>query len=171
MNDLSVTIFRPADDYEFTSKAQLAAHYAAVKRRLSAMAWVPPVKLVQPAPVVKTPPMPACKPFRDILFISSDEKYQASLLSLLQAISYCGKMPINEIISPRRHNRQVFLRQVYFYMARMHTSQSYPLIGKFCGKRDHSTVHHGVGKVRENIDNFMPMITEVRRELNLVGAT
>jgi len=171
MNDLSVTIFRPADDYEFTSKAALAAHYAAVKRRLSARAWVPPVKVVPPPPIVKTPPMPACKPFRDILFIGSDEKYQASLLSLLQAISYCGKMPIREIISPRRHSRQVFLRHVYYYMARMHTSQSYPVIGKFCGQRDHTTVLSGVGTVRENIDHFMPMITEVRRELNLMGAT
>jgi len=64
-----------------------------------------------------------------------------------------------EFVSHRRRHYIVEARQVFYWLARKHTSFSLPQIGAFCGGRDHTTVLHGVNKIdadlaryRKNID-------------------
>ena len=64
----------------------------------------------------------------------------------------------NELVSPRRAVHLVAARQVFFWMARQYTTFSLPQIGAFCGKRDHSTVLHGVRKVDQQIDRYRTKI-------------
>ena len=178
MNDLSVTIFRPADDYEFTSKAALAAHYAAVKRRLSARAYVPPVKLVQPAPIpapmVEKPPVHIPRPWTSVckaILTLQDEQGPLTLEAILRAIAKVTDTPYIEIVSERRFTKVAKLRFTYFYLAREHTVKTFGTIGKACGNRDYTTALYGANLVKRNLLTYKPMIDLVRRELNLMGAT
>lgn len=63
-----------------------------------------------------------------------------------------------EFNSPRRSVHIVAARQVFYWLARRYTSHSLPQIGNFCGRKDHSTVLHGVNKVDEQIDLYRTKI-------------
>lgn len=64
----------------------------------------------------------------------------------------------SDLISPRRAVHLVAARQVFFWLARQYTTFSFPQIGAFCGKRDHSTVLHGVRKIEEQMDRYRTKI-------------
>lgn len=57
--------------------------------------------------------------------------------------------PLEEMVSERRDQFLVLPRQVAMYLTRKRTSLGTKTIGRFFGNRDHSTVIHGVNRVRE----------------------
>lgn len=63
-----------------------------------------------------------------------------------------------EFMSVRRSVNIVDARQVFYWLARTYTPFSLPQIGAFCGGRDHTTVHHGVRKIEEQIDRYRTKI-------------
>ena len=63
-----------------------------------------------------------------------------------------------ELKSARRNVHLVAARQVFFWLAKKYTGSSFPLIGAWCGGRDHTTVMHGIKKVDQRIDEYRTQI-------------
>lgn len=74
----------------------------------------------------------------------------------------CGVFEVSriELKSPRRAVNLVAARQVFFWLAKRYTGNSYPFIGSWCGGRDHSTVMHGFKKVDQRIDKYRSKIEQ-----------
>ena len=85
------------------------------------------------------------------------------------AFAVCGVYSIgkNEFTSPRRNPRIVEARQVFYWIAKRFTNFSFPQIGRFAGRRDHSTVMHGFRKVDERLDRYRTNIELVAFDLGI----
>lgn len=62
---------------------------------------------------------------------------------LKRCIAWRHGVRVCDLEGPGRSRIFVNARQEYFYRARTETDKSYYEIAKHCGKRDHSTAHHG----------------------------
>jgi chromosomal replication initiator protein len=56
-----------------------------------------------------------------------------------------------ELLSPSRAARVAWPRQVAMYLAREHTHETLPAIGRHFGGRDHSTVLHACKRAADRI--------------------
>jgi hypothetical protein len=84
---------------------------------------------------------------------------EPTLNSLLRAVSHETEIGFLDMISPRRARPIVRARMIYYALARRVTSKSLPAIGRMCGRRDHSTVLHGLGKVDRHASHFEPELS------------
>lgn len=69
------------------------------------------------------------------------------LRMILGVVARIYKVKTIDIKSKRRNVEFTLPRQVFCYLAREKTEQSYPYIGRFLGGRDHTTVLHAVRKI------------------------
>ncbi len=100
---------------------------------------------------------------RDILYVASEDRrtfldQRITLFRLLQAVSDATGISTKDIKGERRSTHLVEARHVFFWMARQYTAKSFPYIGRMCGNRDHSTVHHGANKVNDNLEKYRDLI-------------
>ena len=58
-----------------------------------------------------------------------------------------------DITSKKRNSEFVQPRQVVMYLCRKLTDTSYVNIGKLLGKKDHTTIIHGVNKIEDELKN------------------
>lgn len=72
------------------------------------------------------------------------------------ARAVCGVYSIGktDFMSHRRAPRIVEARQVFYWLAKRFTTFTFPQIGHWCAKRDHSTVIHGVRKIDQRFDRY-----------------
>lgn len=61
---------------------------------------------------------------------------------------HCG-VPAKEILGEKRRPDLVQARQIAMYLCRELLGHSYPVIGRMFGGKDHSTVMHGVKKIKQ----------------------
>lgn len=77
----------------------------------------------------------------------------------------CG-IPAREILGEKRRPDLVQARQLAMYLCRELLGHSYPVIGKLFGGKDHSTVMHGVKKIKQlqETDRLVhSMVTELTK--------
>ena len=60
-----------------------------------------------------------------------------------------------DITSKKRNSEFVQPRQVVMYLCRKLTDTSYVNIGKLLGKKDHTTIIHGVNKIEDELKNCL----------------
>ena len=83
--------------------------------------------------------------------ISPNAKREVTPDLIIQVVAdHYGITPA-DISSQRRNNEIAFPRQVAMYLCRYMTDVPLYTIGNFMGKRDHSTVKHGVDKIAKDI--------------------
>jgi hypothetical protein len=80
------------------------------------------------------------------------------------------KIPRVNLLSQRRYERFTRPRQVAMYLARELTVQSFPMIARALGGRDHTTVMHGARTIAAQLDHDADLITEVRALKQRLGA-
>lgn len=71
---------------------------------------------------------------------------------------------VEEITGQKRDKEIVVPRQVAMYLMREELHLSYPKIAREVGKKDHTTIMHGVEKIEKEIDNN----EQLRQEINLI---
>jgi chromosomal replication initiation ATPase DnaA len=71
-----------------------------------------------------------------------------SLDDIVRAVTRRYNVSQSDLVSASRAMRIVHLRQVAMYLARIFTGKSFSEIGRRLGGRDHTSVHHGVGKIK-----------------------
>lgn len=80
--------------------------------------------------------------------VSSDAK-TSRVEDVIRAACNHFDVSKTDMLSARRDRQIVIPRQVAMYVARTVTLQSQPAIGAKFGNRDHTTVLHAVGKIRD----------------------
>lgn len=83
--------------------------------------------------------------------VDDDRQRRVTFSEIVNAVLAVTGVQRHDFFSPRRNRRVVHARHVAYYLCHTLTALSYVQIGRFCGKRDHTTVMHGVRKVRGNI--------------------
>lgn len=86
---------------------------------------------------------------KDIIYPDKPKEISPSLIIDIVA-EHFGVNP-EDITSKKRNSEFVEPRQVVMYLCRELTDVSYQNIGKILGKKDHTTIIHGVNKITEEI--------------------
>lgn len=109
-----------------------------------------------PDPVRKVaPPSPKPEPVkpdyvRDWMQLAIPESTKpAAHRLILRMVAEAFGVTYLDLIGQTRVAKVVLPRQIAFYIMRHHTALSFPMIGKFVGNRDHTTVLHGAAKVAD----------------------
>jgi chromosomal replication initiator protein len=85
-------------------------------------------------------------------FINCKNK-SISVESIQNLVASHFNLNIQEMLSPRRSRALARPRQIAMYLAKQHTTNSLPDIGRKFSNRDHTTVIHAVKKINELIKN------------------
>jgi len=89
------------------------------------------------------------KALRDI--ISPDESREVTVSLIVDTVAEHYRMRSEDIISSKRSSKIVQARQIAMYLCRYNLDLSLAEIGEEMGKRDHSTVFHGVNKIEAQL--------------------
>lgn len=97
---------------------------------------------------------------------------------IAQAVSDVWGVSLHDLRGQRRFTSITVPRQVAFALARKYTDHSFPVIGRWFGDRDHTTVIHGIrrydGELRDlhhqEIDQVEALIDQRRRAVFIRGA-
>lgn len=152
------------------TEAEMSKHLAELVRKMPP--GLPPIKdVVKRAPpraTVHAPhdvpeplPSPRKPDGRDWIDVTSPKRTEISMAQILAAVSSETGIPTNELRSPRRNQPVSKARQLFFYLCKKFTSRSMPQIGHFAGKKDHSTVLHGIRRVMAKPEEFQPQLNDL----------
>lgn len=94
--------------------------------------------------------------WKDVAFVPRQEV--VTLADLSRTVCAVCNVTKEDFVSERRFKPAVEARQIFYWLARYYNSTSLPQIGRYVGRRDHSTVQHGVRKVDAEIDRFRTKI-------------
>ena len=114
----------------------------------------------------KSPNIYECKRILKDFINSNNKSINVELIQNLVASHF--NLNIHELLSPRRSRSLARPRQIAMYLAKHHTTNSLPDIGRKFSNRDHTTVIHAVKKIDELIkkDNEIKQsIIEIKKKL------
>lgn len=98
--------------------------------------------------------------------VEEQEPLRASRKAILAAVSKVTGVPLEDIRGPRRLGRIVHARLIAYLALKRHTQLSLPQIGLSVGRRDHTTVLHGV----RSIEGRARKDTAIAAEIAMVTA-
>mgnify|MGYP001080096179 CR=1 FL=1 len=96
---------------------------------------------------------------KDIIYADTPRDVTPSLIINVVA-EYFG-ITADDIMSKKRNSELVQAREIVMYLCRDLTAESLSGIGKFLGKKDHTTVIHGVNKISEEIVNNVELKNKI----------
>ena len=83
--------------------------------------------------------------------ISPDNKHVITPQLIIDTVAEHFNISPADIISNKRSNNIAVPRQIAMYLCRQIVDTPYKEIGEYMGKRDHSTVIHGVNKIEDEL--------------------
>lgn len=86
---------------------------------------------------------------KDVIYPNKPKEITPSLI--INVVSEHFGVKPEDITSKKRNSEFVLPRQVVMYLCRELTATSYTNIGKLLGKKDHTTIIHGVNKITEDL--------------------
>lgn len=104
---------------------------------------------------------------KDVIYPNKAKEVTPTLIINVVA-EHFGVKP-EDITSKRRNSEFVQPRQVVMYLCRELTDTSFTNIGKLLGKKDHTTIIHGVNKITEEIktnEELSNKIDIIRKKIN-----
>ncbi len=136
-------------EYTPETVGQMLADARARRARLYRPGPDPVRKVATPAP--KPEPEPVKPDYvRDWMQLAIPESTKpAAHRLILRMVAEAFGVTYLDLIGQTRVAKVVLPRQIAFYIMRHHTALSFPMIGKFVGNRDHTTVLHGAAKVAD----------------------
>ena len=103
---------------------------------------------------------------KDMIYPDKPKEITPSLI--INVVAEHFGVSIDDIVSKKRNKEIALPRQVYMYLCRELTDVSLDSIGSNVGGRDHTTVMHGVDKIKEDINNNEELrnkITIIRKKI------
>ena len=91
-----------------------------------------------------------------------------NVAKIIETVGEYFKVEPKDLLSPRRDRILVGPRQIVMYLLRHEMNLSYPIIGRELGKKDHTTIMHGVGKIEKEIgtsDDLKKELTIIKEKL------
>ena len=107
----------------------------------------------------KSPNIYECKRILKDFINSSNKSINVEFIQNLVCTHF--NLSIQELLSPRRSRSLARPRQIAMYLAKQHTTNSLPDIGRKFANRDHTTVIHAVKK----IDELMKKDNEIKESV------
>ena len=104
---------------------------------------------------------------KDVIYPNKPKEVTPALIINVVA-EHFGVKP-EDITSKKRNSEFVQPRQVVMYLCRELTDTSYTNIGKLLGKKDHTTIIHGVNKVTEELkynEELRNKVDIIRKKIN-----
>ena len=114
----------------------------------------------------KSPNIYECKRILKDFIIFNNKSVNVELIQKLVASHF--NLNIQELLSPRRSRSLARPRQIAMYLAKQHTTNSLPDIGRKFSNRDHTTVIHAVKKISELIkkdNDIRESVNELKKKL------
>jgi len=114
----------------------------------------------------KSPNIYECKKILKDFINSNNKVISIELIQNLVATHF--NLGIPDLLSPRRSRSLARPRQIAMYLAKQHTTNSLPDIGRKFSNRDHTTVIHAVKKINELIkkdNDIRQNIVEIKKKL------
>ena len=114
----------------------------------------------------KSPNIYECKRILKDFIIFNNKSVNVELIQKLVASHF--NLNIQELLSPRRSRSLARPRQIAMYLAKQHTTNSLPDIGRKFSNRDHTTVIHAVKKITELIkkdNDIRESVNELKKKL------
>ena len=99
---------------------------------------------------------------KDMIYPDKPKEITPSLI--INVVAEHFGVSIEDIVSKKRNKEIVIPRQVYMYLCRELTDVSLDNIGNNIGGKDHSTVMHGIEKIKEDINNN----EELRNKISII---
>ncbi len=115
---------------------------------------------------VKSPNIYECKRILKDFINSNNKTINVETIQNLVAAHF--NLNIQEMLSPRRSRSLARPRQIAMYLAKQHTTNSLPDIGRKFSNRDHTTVIHAVKKIEELIKNdneIRQSVLEIKKKI------
>lgn len=88
---------------------------------------------------------------KDIIY--PDKPKEVSPSFIIEIVAEHFGVNVDDITSKKRNSEFVEARQIVMYLCRSMTDTSYQNIGRILGKKDHTTIIHGVNKITEEVEN------------------
>ena len=113
----------------------------------------------------KSPNINECKKILKDFINCKNQSINVESIQNLVAVHY--NLNIKEMLSARRSRSLARPRQIAMYLAKKHTTNSLPDIGRKFSNRDHTTVIHAVKKIDELIKNdneIKQSVIEIRKK-------
>ena len=114
----------------------------------------------------KSPNIYECKKILKDFISNNNKLINVELIQNLVASHF--NLNIQELLSPRRSRSLARPRQIAMYLAKQHTTNSLPDIGRKFSNRDHTTVIHAVKKIDELIkkdNDIRQSVVELKKKL------
>lgn len=80
---------------------------------------------------------------------------------IIEAVANIHNIRSSDLTGTSRQRSLTRPRQIAYYLARTHTSLSFPELGREFGGRDHSTIQHGCRRVQERVDQDPDLTTRI----------
>jgi chromosomal replication initiator protein len=93
--------------------------------------------------------------------IPSQPEKTLTLRMIKETVAGVTRASIHDLDGPYRRADLARARMIYYWVARRLTSKGMPLIGHYCGGRDHSTVSYGFLRVERDRLAFEPELSRV----------
>ncbi len=107
---------------------------------------------------------------RDTLADLVGRRAHISPSQVIETVAKYYSISVPEMVSPSRNRELVQPRQIAMYLIRQETDASLPEIGSLLGGRDHTTIIHGVERVKDRLENEEGLrrdVMSVREQLYL----
>ncbi len=85
--------------------------------------------------------------------ISPEENRKVTIELILDIVSEHFNIPISDICSTKRNAEYVLPRQIVMYLSRLMTEEPLKTICILLNKKDHTTVKHGIDKIKKDLEN------------------
>ncbi len=103
--------------------------------------------------------------------ISPDQHREITPSYIVEVVSEHFDVNPEDIMSKKRNSEFVLPRQICMYLCREMTDSSLVSIGKLLGKKDHTTVLHGINKITNEVKTNRDMAAKIdiiRKKLSLI---
>ena len=104
---------------------------------------------------------------KDVIYPNKPKEVTPTLI--LEVVAEHFGVKREDITSSRRNSEFVLPRQVFMYLCREMTDASYANVAKMLGKKDHTTIIHGVNKIVEEIkinDELHTKIEVIKKKIS-----
>ena len=103
---------------------------------------------------------------KDVIY--PDQRREVSPSLIIDVVAEHFNISKEDITSKKRNSEYVIPRQIIMYLCRHMTETTYQMIAAYLGKKDHTTVIHGVEKIEEKIqtdEDLRNKIETIRKKL------
>ena len=87
-------------------------------------------------------------------FISPDEHRQVTAELIIETVAEHFNISVSDLKGSRRNSEIVQPRQIAMYLCRYMIDMPFKAIGDALGKKDHSTVMHGIKKIEDDMTQY-----------------